>query len=442
MNTRGAITAARDWLGNVAAAVAGRGARVDGFGGAVAGPNATGMPVTPGRALSLTACYAAINVLSRDLASLPLSSWQTLEGGRTQELIGDRRRELLHVTPDGERTAYRFRQSLLSHALTYGNGYAEIERYDRDGSPAALHLLDPTKIRAERSKQTGLLWYVQDGGPKLAAENVVHIAPLGFDGLTGYSPIKLAMQAVALGLAAETFGAAFFGNGSTPKGVIHHPKRMTPEAATRLREGFERIHGSPLNAHRVAVLEEGAEWQQTTIPPEEAQFILTRQFQVIEIARLYGLPPHKIGDYSQAHLATVEESNLDYLATSLRGWCIAIESELNLKLFTAADRAAGLFARHNMADLMRGNSTARAAFYQVLLQTGALTPNQIAAAEGLEPIGAAGDCHLVPMNLTTLEAIGRNGDELAQRVAAIILEFHAKHGTTPGGTDASAKQAA
>ena len=227
-------------------------------------------------------------------------------------------------------------------------------------------------------------------------EDILHIAGLSFDGISGYSPTTLGRQAIGLGIAEEQFGAALFGNGARPGGILKTQKRLSTDAAKRLRDSFENIHSGTLNAFRTAVLEEGLEWQESQISPETAQFLSSRQFQVIEVARLLNLPPHKLQDYSQAHLTNVEEANLDYVTSTLQGWLEAIEAEENTKLLFE-DELERLFFSHDMNALMRGNMTARSAYYTRRFQVGSISPNEIRAKEGDNPIAGdpnANKCYL------------------------------------------------
>jgi HK97 family phage portal protein len=285
---------------------------------------------------------------------------------------------------------------------------------DGSGETVGLRGLDPAETEPRRRQGDRQLYYRIETGETLAPENVLHLAGLGFDGLCGYSPVKMARQAIGLALAAETYGAALFGNSSTPRGFLKSPKKLSKEAAQRMREGIERVHAGPLNAHRLAVLEEGTDWIQTSMSPEDAQFLATRAFQVLEIARIYRLPPHKIGDYSQSHLANIEASNLDYLTTTLMPWCEAMEQECNLKLLTTQDRANGYYFEHALTALLRGDMASRAEFYTKLRDLGVLTPNMICAFENLNPIGPEGDIRLVPLNMTTLDKAGKAQPSLAR----------------------------
>ena len=363
----------------------------------------SGQNVTPESALSLTAAYAAINVISTDVASLPLKLYRKRRDGGRDEVTDDPRAALMTVSPDGETTSIRFRQAGMGHVLGWGNGYAEI-MFDGDGVATKLELLDPGATAPERIPQNKRLFYRTTGGRTIPPYRVLHLAGLGYDGLKGYSPITLAREAVGLGMAAESFGCTFFGNGTWPGLVLESPTKMSKEAIANLREQWEDLHRGSDNSHRVAVLESGLKASRVTISPEDAQFLETRKFQVVEIARLFRLPPHKIGDYSQSHLANIEASNLDYVTTVLMPWCVMIEQECNFKLLTADDRAKGLYFEHNMAALLRGDMRARAEFYAKMRDLAAISPNEIRAKENLNPIDG-GDIYLAPMNMAPLSMI-------------------------------------
>jgi HK97 family phage portal protein len=198
--------------------------------------------------------------------------------------------------PNEEVNAFRFLQSIWGHVFLWGNGYGEIVRNGR-GEPKAIYLLNPAMCQPKRDDHTGKLYYLlNDNMKRLAPENVIHVAGLGFDGLVGYSAINLAKQAVGLGIATEEFGAAFFGTGATPGGILKTPKKLGAAARQNLRQSIYEIHQGSKNAHNLMVLEDGVEWQPTTMPLEDAQFLATRAFQNLEIARIFGLPPHKLGD--------------------------------------------------------------------------------------------------------------------------------------------------
>jgi HK97 family phage portal protein len=300
------------------------------------------MVVTEQTALQLPSLLAAVNTLATDVALLPLGVYQRgADGGRREarEHPADR---LVRVSPDGQTTPLRWRQSWMLHALLHGNGYAEIQRTGR-GAPYALHLLDPRTTCAKRvDDRPG---YQLDGGRWLEAANVLHLAGLGFDGLTGFNFVRLLREAIGLGMGAQSYAADYFQNGAEPGGVIETPQKLNPEGRANLRDGWHGRHGGPGNRHSVAVLEQGAKWVGTSADPEKSQLNETRKYQLLDTIRPWRLPPHKAGDFSQAHLSNIEASNLDYLMTAMMGWVAGIEQECTFKLLTIAEQAAGLLRR-------------------------------------------------------------------------------------------------
>jgi HK97 family phage portal protein len=365
--------------------------------------SAAGVNITPESALTLTAALACINVIATDFSYPPCKVYRRRPGGGRDEVRDTAIWERLNVSPDGETTPMRSRQALMGHTLGHGNGYYEIET-NGGGEIVGLHLLDP-RTRPERRPQDNRLFYRLPNNKTLPPARVFHLAGLGFDGLCGYSPVKLASDALALGKAAELFGAGFYGNNSQPGGLIKTTAAVKPEALARFRAGWEGMHRGAGNNSRIAFLEQGWDFVPTTISPEDAQFLEGRKFQVLEVARIYRVPPHKIGDYSQSHLANIEASNLDYVITVLTPWCEAFEQEANLKLLTADERKAGFYIEHQLTALLRGDMRSRAEFYTKLRDLGALSPNEVRDSENLNPI-EGGDLYLVPMNMVSLEHAG------------------------------------
>lgn len=387
-------------------------------------PVLSGVTVTPQTALNLTSVFCAINVIATDVAKLPFSLVETLPSGGIRTAAADRRNRLLSTAPNPEMNALRYRQHQMGHVLGWGNHYSEIIR-DGDGFPTALWPLNPATMRPMRDAPGTPLYY-EDSNTRRRwrAEDILHIAGLGFDGISGYSPVTMARQAIGLAIGAEQFGATLFGNGAIPKGILKTAKKLSEMAMKRLRDTFYEIHGGQ-NSNRTAVLEDGLEWQSTQIAPDDAQFLATRQFQVIEIARMFNLPPHKLGDYSQSHKANVEESNLDYLSSTLQGWLETVEAEYDAKLLFA-DEQGRIECRHDMKALMRGNMTARGAYYESRFRVGSISPDEIRAAEGENPIGPArgGDKYLIQAQYV----------ELSQAGLAMAPKSPTESPRTPAGT--------
>jgi len=390
-----------------------------------------GIPVTERTALELPAMLAALTVLSTDTAVLPLNVYQRRPDGGRIHRYDHPVEERLALNPDGEgeSTAVTWRSAWMGHTLTHGNGYAEIQRTGR-GAIYGLHLLDPATTTATRVD--GKLRYRIADGKNLAPANVLHLAGLGYDGISGYSYIRLLRRAIGVGIAEETYTADYFQNGSEPGGVVETPQKLAPEAVRTLRDGWEGRHGGPGKRHRLAVLQQGAKWNSTSTDPEKSQLIESRKYQLLEVLRPWRVPPHKAGDFSQSHLANIEASNLDYLMTALMYWLVAIEQQCHLKLFTPAERASGLYVEHNVNALLRGDIVSRFNAYHAALADGWMNRDEIRQRENLNPIGeeTGGDKFLVQLNQTTLEKIGE--DESLETPAEAATEEATGEEVEPG----------
>jgi HK97 family phage portal protein len=373
-----------------------------------------GIAVDPQSALSCPPFLACVGVISEDVSSLPLAVFREKKSGGTT-LIDDHPVSVLFSRspsgPSNETTSFQWREAWIAQALTWGNAYAEIERTN-DGDPRALHIMDP---KTEPKRDNAKRLFYEDGNDrnnKIPAANVVHLARLGFNGIQGYKLATLVAEAIALSRAAEKYGANFFANGAEPKGFLKYPGKLKPEARTNLRDSFNQVHQGTANAHKVGILEEGMDWVQTSTDPEKAQLLAVREFQVIEMARIFRLPPHKVGDYSQAHLANIEASNLDYLMTVLRPWCERVEQCLGLKLLTDKEHRLGYYLRHDIRALLRASIKDRALYYQIMFQLG-MSVDEIRSWEDMNPIGTAagGDARFRTAN--TIELLNAEGRGVA-----------------------------
>lgn len=401
-----------------------------------AGPVLSGTFVTPETAISLTAVFCAINVISRDVACLPRHVYRKLDGGGLAIERGHPVEDLIGGgDPNEDMGRFRYVQTTMGHVLGRGNGYSEIVR--SNGRPVGIELLHPVKTLPKRTA-SGALYYELDNKRKLLAEDVLHFAGLGFDGVTGYSPITVCRQSVGAGIAVEQFGAAFFGNGAVPRGVLRHPKTLSETAINNLRKTWNQVHQGSQSAHQLAILEEGADWTNTQISPEDSQFLQSRQFTVLEVGRMFSAPPHKLGDYSQAHLANVEESNLDYLATTILGWVTMLDDELSRKLLTSDERRR-FCVMTDLRALLRGNTAARTAYYTAMRNMGVMSADDIRRAEDLNPLaaGSGGDLYLVQSQYTPLDQVGkvppqppRNSNRKRRRKAA-TEPAHVAHPEAP-----------
>jgi HK97 family phage portal protein len=390
-------------------------------------PGSAGVVVTEDTALRLPALLAAITGLAQDVATLPRNVYQRQDDGGRRGAPEHAAEPLLTLSPDGETTPIAWWAALMGHALQRGNGYAEVQRRG-NGKPVALHLLDPKTTRPERI--AGALRYTLVNGRSLPPEDVLHVAGFGSDGLSGYNFIRMTNDGIGVGLASQSYAADYFANGAEPGCIIEMPQKMTDGAVRNTLEGWSMRHQGIGGRHRIGVLHSGAKWQSTSVDPEKSQLVETRKFQANDVTRPWRMPPHKYGDFSQAHLANIEASNLDYLQTALMWWLETIEQQCNLKLISRAEWTAGYYVEHNVNALLRGDITSRFNAYGKGLNDGWLNRDEVRKRENLNPIGDAkgGGKYLVPLNMTTLDTAGTAPPPPAATPAGRSLRFNPNHG--------------
>ena len=388
------------------------------------GRTAAGTVVSEHTALRLPVVYACVNRIANPLARFPIKIMKPRAGGGSEEVTDHPLSRRLGVRPNDFMSSRTFRKTVQAHALLWGNGYVEIERNGR-GQAVGLWPLLPWATKPVR--QDGRLVYSTtiDGQQfRLDHEDVLHIMDLSQDGYVGHSPVALAREALGMAQALEQFGGRFFANDMKSGGFLLHPGRLSAGAQSNLsaRRGTDpngpRVdpgrsdpgaaldrQGGLDNAHRVKVLEEGMKFVQTTIPPEDAQFLGTREMQTAEIARMYDVPLIMI----QSHEKTtswgsgIEQLMIGFVRQTVEPWVNAWEQDMNWKLFTEEERDAGYFVKFNMNALLRGDMMSRAKFYQLLFGVGGFSPNDILALEDMDPLGEEGDHHFVPVNMHTLK---------------------------------------
>lgn len=277
------------------------------------GNSTSGKRVNERSAMQMTAVYSCVRILSEAVAGLPLHFYKYTDGGSKEKAVEHPLYFLLHDEPNPEMTSFVFRETLMTHLLLWGNAYAQIIRNGK-GEVMALYPLMPDRMTVDRDEK-GRLYYEyntnSDDAPtmkgstvKLSPSDVLHIPGLGFDGLVGYSPIAMAKNAIGMAIACEEYGAKFFANGAQPSGVLEHPGTLKDPG--RVRESWQQTFGGSRNANKVAVLEEGMKYTPISISPEQAQFLETRKFQINEIARIFRVPPHMVGDLEKSSFSNIE----------------------------------------------------------------------------------------------------------------------------------------
>ena len=413
------------------------------------GGSTSGKAVTERSAMQMTAVYSCVRILAEAVAGLPLNLYRYTEDGGKEKAIDHPLYLLLHDEPNPEMSSFVFRETLMTHLLLWGNAYAQVIRNGK-GEVIALYPLMPNKMTVDRDSQGQLYYSYQrsnDEAPTmkgntiiLRPSDVLHIPGLGFDGLVGYSPIAMAKNAIGMAIACEEYGAKFFANGAAPGGVLEHPG--TIKDPQRVRESWQSTFGGSGNANKIAVLEEGMKYTPIGISPEQAQFLETRKFQINEIARIFRVPPHMVGDLEKSSFSNIEQQSLEFVKYTLDPWVVRWEQSITRALLTQTEKAR-YFVKFNLEGLLRGDYESRMNGYATARQNGWMSANDIRELENLDRIPAeeGGDLYLINGNMLPLCQAGAfantttTGEEESDEE---VLELESEGGDrdAPGGTDA------
>lgn len=384
---------------------------------ATGGKSTAGKSVTEESALGLTTVYAAISLLSETVAQLPLVLYRKTQKGREAVLDHPAARAIRRPTQG--MTSFRWRELTQGHALAWGNGYNLVTR-NAMGEPIGLEPQAPGRSRAE--VRNGELVYVFRIGTKeyeRPAADVLHIPAFGYDGVMGKSPIRVHREAIGLGLAAQEFGAQFFGNGASLGGVLEHPKSLGKDARTNLKEAWEALKGKGYQG--MAVLEEGMKYTRIGIPPEDAQFIETRKFTRSEIAAIYKIPPHMLADLEKSSFNNIQEQSIQFLRFTMMPWLIKWEEELNAKLLNEREQGEYFF-KFTVNGLLRGTQEARYSAYNVGLTGGWLSRNEVRAWEDLDQVDGL-DEFMAPLNMGKANEPAPNTEPAPDDSQRLLLPF-------------------
>ena len=378
------------------------------------GGSTAGKAVTEHSAMQMTAVYACVRILSEAIAGLPLHLYHYNDDGGKEKALEHPLYLLLHDEPNPEMSSFVFRETLMTHLLLWGNAYAQIIRNGK-GEVVALYPLMPNRMTVDRDSQ-GQLYYsyqmsnsdaptMPGGTVILKPSDVLHVPGLGFDGLVGYSPIAMAKNAIGLAIATEEFGAKFFANGATPGGLLEYPG--TVKDPDRVRESWNKGFSGSQNAGKVAILEEGMKYTPISIAPEQAQFLETRKFQINEIARIFRVPPHMVGDLEKSSFSNIEQQSLEFVKYTLDPWVVRWEQSIQRTLLTAEEKKQ-YFVKFNLEGLLRVDYQSRMNGYATARQNGWMSANDIRELENLDRIPASdgGDLYLINGNMLPLKHAG------------------------------------
>ena len=381
------------------------------------GGSSSGRIVTERSAMQMTAVYACVRILSEAIAGLPLIVYRYGEAGSKEKATEHSLFRILHDEPNPEMTSFIWRETAMTHMLLWGNSYSQIIR-DRRGEIISLYPLMPNRMKVDRDTN-GKLYYeyqmqsddgasVKQGTVRLDPRDVLHVPALGFDGLVGYSPIAMAKNAIGLSMAAEEYGAKFFAEGGTPKGILTMPNLIKnfEKARQTWREGFSA------SGSNVALLEKGTEYQAISINPQDAQFLETRKFQVDEICRIFRVPPHMVGDLEKSSFSNIEQQSLEFVKYTLNPWVSRWEQSMNRALFTDKEKPK-MFIKFNVDGLLRGDYKSRMEGYAIARQNGWMNMNEIRELENMDRVPAeeGGDAYLVNGNMIPVTRAMKGGEK-------------------------------
>ena len=378
------------------------------------GQSISGKFVNEESALRVAAVYACVRILAESIASLPLHVYEYKKGGGKERAINHRLYHLLHDAPNPEMTSFIFREMLITHLLFYGNTYSFIEK-EETGVVKKICPLFSKRMTIERDNNGKIIYrytpsqsesaYLKTTAQKIFEPyEILHIPALGFDGIQGYSPIAVARNAIGVAIATEEFGAKFFENDARPSGILKHPG--TIKNPDKLRDSWQSAF-SGVNHGKTAVLEEGVEYETISIPPDDAQFLDTRKFQISEIARIFRIPPHMLADLERATFSNITHQSLEFVMYSLMPWLVRLEQGFNKALFRKEERGK-FFVKFSVEGLLRGDYETRMKGYAIAIQQGIMSVNEVRELEDFNPLSdeEGGNLHLCNGNMAKLQDAG------------------------------------
>ena len=382
----------------------------------------SGEVVNERSAMQIATVYACVRLLAETVAGLPLHLFRDIGNNAKEKASDHPLYKLLYRQPNPEMTSFSFRETLMTHLLLWGNAYAQIIRDGRNNI-LALYPLLPEYMETDRDDQ-GRIYYIyhaytdEKPGKKnqdiyFRYDEVFHVPGLGFNGLIGFSPIAMMKNALGTTLAVEKYGSAFFKNGAQPSGVLEHPGIL--KNPDKIRQNWSDVYGGSNNAHKVAVLEEGMKYTAISLPPEDSQFLSTREFGVNEICRIFRVPPHMVQDLSHSTFSNIEHQSIDFVVHTLTPWLVRFEQSITKDLLLP-DEQDEYYAKFNVDGLLRGDYQSRMQGYATGISNGFLCPNDIRTLEQMDRIPAekGGDSYYLNGGYVRLEDTDTIGERSGQ----------------------------
>ena len=365
-------------------------------------------------AMQISTVYACVRLLAESVAQLPLHLYRVTDYDGQEKAPDHPLYKILYREPNPEMTSFSFWEAMMTHLLLWGNCYAQIIRDGKNGI-LGLYPLLPENVEIDRTDK-GELYYIYhaytDEVPGdtnkdilFRRDEILHIPGLSFNGLVGFSPIAMMKNSLGTTMAVEKYGSSFFKNGAQPSGVLEHPGVL--KDPQKIRDNWTAVYGGAGNAHRVAVLEEGMSYKPISLPPEDSQFLSTREFGVEEICRIFRVPPHLVQDLKRATFNNIEHMAIDYVVHTLDPWLVRIEKAIVKDLLLEEEKDQ-YFPKFNVDGLLRGDFQSRMQGYSTGISNGILSPNEARLKENMPPIDKSegGDFHIVNGTFIKLKDIG------------------------------------
>lgn len=381
----------------------------------VFGKSTSGENVDEKSAMQIATVYACVRLLAESVAQLPLHLYRSTDNDGQEKAKDHPLYKILFREPNPEMTSFSYWEAVMTHLLLWGNSYSQVVR---DGKNAVLGLypLLPENVEIDRTDK-GELYYIYHAYTNevpgetnkdivLRRDEVLHIPGLSFNGLVGFSPIAMMKNSLGTTMAVEKYGSSFFRNGAQPMGVLEHPGVL--KDPQKIRDNWSQVYGGPNNAHKVALLEEGMTYKPISLPPEDSQFLSTREFGVEEICRIFRVPPHMVQDLKRSTFSNIEHQSIDFVVHTLDPWLVRIEKAI-VKDLLIEEEKDDYFPKFNVDGLLRGDYKSRMDGYSVGISNGIISPNEARRKENMPalPEEEGGDFHIVNGTFIKLKDVGQ-----------------------------------
>jgi HK97 family phage portal protein len=402
---------------------------IDLFGGK---QTSSGQNVNGDSALTNSNVYTCASILGGDIGKLPINIYRSKKSGIEKDMAHPVA-QILGIRPNPYMSAYTFKELLQVHLATYGNAYAYIE-WDWDGRPKYLWPLNPALTDVRIDLENGQIWYFTTllTGEMLTVpwHDMFHLKLLSRNGLKGLSPIAIIREEVGTQESIKQFIGSFYANGTATRGVLKTAAPLNPDAKNKARAEWQKLNSGLTNAHKIAILDAGLDYASIGMPLEDAQFIETMKMGILEIAKIYKIPAHKLNQLDRATFSNIEQQSLDYVKNTLQPIVTQWEQEINYKLFTSSEQKK-YYSKFDLTSELRGDAESRSAFYKSMWEVGAYSINDIRALEDQDSIGTDGDKHYVPLNYVPVdEAVPQKGGESSGQQGSTVPN---DSGGTSGG---------